>query len=451
MNYNFKKFFSERTPIHNDEWVTNGHFLIKKSELKKSQLNYINDFPQEESTINSLKTMIKNESEKDIITEFIPETIAEVNQIKPIETTYNVVIMERDRGYKGCNENISVIHISLKEEYYNFIQNLKCKVFIVNNDAVNPLSIYNSNNEFVGIVLPHRTAPEVIKDANSYKEYIEKQEIEQMNKDIDKKEKSKKCLYISNNKAMIRYKQLTCIADLLQDEKYRNVYVEENKNSYGEVFVDLGIICMGTGRTLNRKTNAEGIEYSMQNLATTTLQDYKEYITKCLNNNQFINVAEIKLMELAGESPEYIQRLIEHRQKVLDLREQEHREREQKRQQEEQEYIEKKNNEVAEMVAKAEQSIVNKEKMQNKDITVYKSRYESNSLSLVLYLMKQYDINIPLKTQGWINNALADIFYDKDYNEWTYTYYTSSANSTVFQKYLNELVKKVNEKYSKVA
>ena len=103
------------------------------------------------------------------------------------------------------------------------------------------------------------------------------------------------------------------------------------------------------------------------------------------------------------------------------------------------------------MVAKAEQSIVNKEKMQNKDITVYKSRYESNSLSLVLYLMKQYDINIPLKTQGWINNALADIFYDKDYNEWTYTYYTSSANSTVFQKYLNELVKKVNEKYSKVA
>jgi hypothetical protein len=432
MNYNFRNFFITKSPIHNEEYVTNGYFLIKKSELKKSQLDYINSFEMNEPIINSLQTMLKNEFEKSITAEFIPHLI---------KTNVNVLIMNCD------NENISFSHVAIMEEYYNFVTTLKCKVFIVNNNSLNPLSIYNSNNEFVGVILPYRITESVITDTQDYKDYLNNKEVEREAKE----QKSKKCLYISDNKATVRHQQLTCIADLLQDEKYRNVYVEENKNDYGEVFVDLGFICMGTGRTMDRKTDAEGIEYSIQELATITIETYKAYITKCFNTNQFINVAEIKLMELAGESTEYIQTLTEHRQKVLDLRAKEHKEREEKRERENEEYVEQQNNKVTEMVIKAEQAIINKEKVQNKDITVCKSKYDSNSLSLVLYLMKQYDIKVPLKTQGWINQALADIFYDKDCNEWTYTYYTSSANSTVFQKYLDELIEKVNKKYSKVA
>jgi hypothetical protein len=431
-NYNFRNFFLQKNPIHNDEYVTNGFILIKKSELKKSQLEFVNSFEMNESTINNLKYTIKNESEKPVVVEFIPHLI---------KTNVNVLIMNCD------NENILFSNVAIMEEYYNFIIALKCKVFIVNNNSLNPLSIYNSNNEFVGILLPYRITESVITDTQDYKEYLNNKEVEQETKE----QKSKKCLYISNNKAMVRHQQLTCIADLLQDEKYRNVYVEENKNDYGEVFVDLGIICMGTGRTLDRKTDAEGIEYSIQELSTITLDEYKAHITKALNDNQFINMAEIKLMELTGEPTEYIQTLTEHRQKVLDLRDKENREREQKRQQEEQDYIGMENAKADKQIREAEQNIVNKEGVKNSYISVYKSRYDYNNSRIILYLMKQYNINVPLKTQGWINNALEGILYDTECDEWTYRYYTSSANSTVFQKYLNELVKKINEKYSKVA
>ena len=61
--------------------------------------------------------------------------------------------------------------------------------------------------------------------------------------------------------------------------------------------------------------------------------------------------------------------------------------------------------------------------------------------------MKIYEIKIPLKTQGWINNALASIFYDIEDGKISYTYYKSSANSNVFRKYLSEFVGKVKDKY----
>lgn len=434
VNYNFKNFFTECTPIHNDEWVTNKYFMIKKSVLKKSQLDYINSFEQNDITINKLKeNVIKKEINKPIITEFIPNFIG-------VSRPYDVVFMEL-----GKNRN----KIGIQKEYYNFIKSIKCNVYIIDyTNTFNCLAIYN-NNEFVGIILPVKL--DNVTDIENYKEYIERKKYEEEIRNKIKKEQSKKCLYISNNKAVVRHKELTCIVDIIKDEAYKNLYVESDyKKDGGKVFIDFGFILMHISYLSQHDIRPEDIKYRLEQLKDFTLQDYKNYITECLNSNQFINVAEIKLMELAGESEEYIQTLIEYRQNYLDRKIQENKEREQKRQQEEQEYIEKKNNEVVEMILKAEQAIINKETVQNKDITVYKSKYEYNTMSLVLYLMKQYDTNVPLKTQGWINNALAQIEYNKSGEYWTYRYYTSSANSTVFNKYLNELIKKIEKKYQKV-
>jgi len=57
--------------------------------------------------------------------------------------------------------------------------------------------------------------------------------------------------------------------------------------------------------------------------------------------------------------------------------------------------------------------------------------------TVVLHLMKKYCINVPLRTQGWINNALAKIVFHED--KISYMYYSSSKNSTVFRQYLQEL------------
>ena len=188
----------------------------------------------------------------------------------------------------------------------------------------------------------------------------------------------------------------------------------------------------------------ETIKYKLEKAKDFTIDDYKQYITECLNNNQFINVAEIKLMELAGESPEYIQTLKDHRQKVIDLREQERVEEKTKREAEEQAYVTEQNNKAEGIINSAEQAILNKQPVKNVEITLYKSRYDSNTTSLILYLMKKHNITVPLKTQGWINQALSTIKYNEEYG-WSYTYYNSSADSTVFHKYLHQLVEAVNK------
>lgn len=74
--------------------------------------------------------------------------------------------------------------------------------------------------------------------------------------------------------------------------------------------------------------------------------------------------------------------------------------------------------------------------------------FDIDGKSVILYLMKKYSINIPLRTQGWINKALA--YVDWNYNgKITYGYYKSSRDSKVFWEYLQELERKILEDFQK--
>ncbi len=191
----------------------------------------------------------------------------------------------------------------------------------------------------------------------------------------------------------------------------------------------------------------ETIKYRLEKAKDFTLDDYKQYITECLNNNQFINVVEIKLMELAGESSEYIQQLKDHRQKYIKMKDEQHRQKEKERTEKEQAYVDEQNYKAEKIIQEAEQAIRNNRKVVNCNITFYKSQYDSYTTGLILYLMKKHNINVPMRTQGWINQALTNIYYDEKYG-WTYQYYKSSANSTVFMGYLQQLVEAINSNFN---
>lgn len=434
-NYNFKKFF-DINKIHNEEYVSNGHFVIKRTTLTKAQNNFVNTFQNDSRIESIMKTFhsFVNDEYKYNTSEFIPELIVMINGT---DEDYQTVI-DKD-------------HYAIKEEYYNFIKSLKCRIFKVEKELMKPAFIYNEDNILIGIIVPVRVQPSDVEKATSYNEYIELQKGQEEQKE-QKKQNQKKCLYISDNKAIVRNKKLTCVAELVNDEVYKNLYVESDyKKDGGMVFIDFGFILMYITNLSKYDDNPETIKYRLEDSTDHTFDNYKAYIDICLTNNQFINVAEIKLMELAGESSEYIHTLTDHRQKVLDLREQKHKEEEQKRERENQEYVTEKNKIAEDMISNAEHLITNKETVQNKDITVYKSRYNSNTSKLILHLMKKYDINIPLKTQGWINQALANIFYDESDNSYSYQYYKSSKDSTTFSKYLDMLVSKINAKYDIMA
>jgi hypothetical protein len=90
-------------------------------------------------------------------------------------------------------------------------------------------------------------------------------------------------------------------------------------------------------------------------------------------------------------------------------------------------------------IAKAVNAIRNKETVNNDDIETM----PGNVTSIILELMRIYKIEVPLKTKGWINSALAKIFYEDD--GYTYSYYRKSRNSGVFRDCLDKLVYAVNE------
>jgi len=191
----------------------------------------------------------------------------------------------------------------------------------------------------------------------------------------------------------------------------------------------------------------EDIKYYLNKLTNYTLQMVKDNIYERKNTNQFVNVADIKLIELSGATEQEVQELIDYRQNWHDRKAKEDQEKKLKIEREDKEYIDVKNKIVEDLVLVAEQAILNNQEVKNKEVTIYKSRYESNDTSLILHMMKLYEIKIPIKTQGWINKALANIIYDDEDKKINYSYYKSSANSNVFRKHLNELVNKIQDKY----
>ena len=92
-----------------------------------------------------------------------------------------------------------------------------------------------------------------------------------------------------------------------------------------------------------------------------------------------------------------------------------------------------------EYLAKIEKVLLDAE-----DAIKTKTTFVNNKIddtTIVLRLFKKYGINVPIKTQGWINKALARIFY-KD-GEISYSYLKTSNDSTVFYEYLKELENKI--------
>lgn len=75
---------------------------------------------------------------------------------------------------------------------------------------------------------------------------------------------------------------------------------------------------------------------------------------------------------------------------------------------EEQAYCEVQNKAANQVVSKAIQIIWNGGTLKNETVTFYRSRYSASSYSIVNHLMRMYHVDVPLRTQGWINDKLVN-------------------------------------------
>ena len=73
---------------------------------------------------------------------------------------------------------------------------------------------------------------------------------------------------------------------------------------------------------------------------------------------------------------------------------------------EEQAYCEDKNRVAEQAVSAALQVIREGGVLKNTTVKFYQSRYSASSYSIINYLMRQYQVDVPLRTQGWINDKL---------------------------------------------
>lgn len=74
---------------------------------------------------------------------------------------------------------------------------------------------------------------------------------------------------------------------------------------------------------------------------------------------------------------------------------------------EERAYCEEKNRVAEQAVSAALQVIREGGVLKNTTVKFYQSRYSASSYSIINYLMRQYQVDVPLRTQGWINDKLS--------------------------------------------
>lgn len=249
----------------------------------------------------------------------------------------------------------------------------------------------------------------------------------------------KKCIVFAKdgNTVVKPYKTLYCLEQITNDRQHKNIYIEIIKESQEQyrLFEDLGVICNFIG-FLQAWHEIEEIRKAIEKYPYIGKEGLLKKLEKMEEDGQYINKIDIELCRILGE-PELAEHFTEYRKSQIQKAEKE-RQAEIAEQEERERAIEEQHKkEIARIVQDAEDCIRNKKPLRNK---------EFEGTSLILYLMRKYDIKIPLKTQGWINQALAQISF-KENGDITYSYYRGSKDSTVFYKYLEELHLKISSKY----
>lgn len=119
---------------------------------------------------------------------------------------------------------------------------------------------------------------------------------------------------------------------------------------------------------------------------------------------------------------------------------------------EERAFCEERNKEAEQAVSAAIQIILAGGVLKNETVTFYRGRYSYSSYSLVNYLMRQYKVDVPLRTQGWINDKLSSATIENGKCE--HLKYYRSKNGQCSQKFfscMNALIRAVTEQTLKEA
>jgi len=248
----------------------------------------------------------------------------------------------------------------------------------------------------------------------------------------------KKCITFAKdgNTVVKPYKTFYNVEQITHNVEHRNLYFEvvKGKESWEEdsycLWDDLGNFCIRID-WIPRYWTIEEFEEKLYNWKYFGVDGFFERLKASEENGYHINKADIEVCAVLGEI-ELAKHYVEYREERIRRQEEKRQAEIAEREAKEREEQEKHNAEVQKIIVDAENAI-------RTQGTLYNKSFEGKTI--VLYLLKKHGVNVPIKTQGWVNNALAKVWFrDGDI---TYSYYKSSRNSTVFYGYLKELEEKI--------
>lgn len=233
------------------------------------------------------------------------------------------------------------------------------------------------------------------------------------------------------------YRKLFPLTSITNNSKHDSLFLEiVQRDHYKEHFLweQLTDFCIITGVS-PRYIHLEDLVKAIDNYKYFGVQGFLSLLKTKEENGVYISLRDIEVCKLL-KMPELAAHYAEYREAYIQRREEKERaEREQWEQREQEE--------KARQVAEEERRLQEAEDLIRNHKTLY-NRKEPSDRSIVLALMRRHGIQVPLRTQGWINSALYSINFNQE--EISYQYYSSSSDSRVFKKYLLLLEEKINSK-----
>lgn len=349
--YNFKNFF-KKCCVHDNDFFSNSHFLLKKSILTKKQQEYINNFKENPEKINFILERFKdffNTNREDLI-EFIPTHVT---------TDYKYITDQK---------------IVFNKEYYNFITAKGCKIYYY--DILKPAPVYK-NDKCIGIIMPVENAKLQLITLTEYK----KQKY-QKKKENEKYFISKVITYTGIKRKYFEF---------IKEVNGLKFYALKNQiKEYDKAFISVNNYMIGICLINNIKNAAEQIIRDNINI-----HEYiKNIFERDLNNNRIVSLGIAEYLNRLDEAKNHNKKIQEQRKEL------------------------EKEKQIQEGIKRL------KEEEQHKQYLTEQSRKyiagEEITGNVFYELCKQYNIEIPIRTAGWIKNNLVTIKYKDDCTDYTH-------------------------------
>lgn len=225
------------------------------------------------------------------------------------------------------------------------------------------------------------------------------------------------------------------------DLKYTELLIKDENNIYWK----LGIAHIIFDEFRNAYMNRDTTKYCDDMYNAYINLDFNKFFEKKIERKQYFNKCELKYISI--HFPKLYERAVNSRNVYIEQQKKTIEQRNQNIKEEQIKQVEKTNSLFEDKLANLKVNINLDKEIEIEDFTFYKdNKYENGKTiqNCILYLAKQYGINIPLATQGFINNRLVSY----DFGNGNFSYKITKNNkraSTSMHKYLDQIRDKVKE------